>query len=164
MSARRHPLVAMLLSLVLPGLGQLANSERAKGIAVLCIDAGIALGIALATIGPAALRSKVAVLMLAVVYPFIWIPAVVDAYQQAAGLAKPLLSGQKSWYVILMLLTVGPGAIPLLWQSPQFSRSAKMIWTVAVIMIALSCIWVALVLGPAVEQHFQQLKGAVTPF
>jgi hypothetical protein len=40
-------------------------------------------------------------------------------------------------YVIVMLLLVGPFAIPLLWQSRKFSARAKIVWTVVVIGIAL---------------------------
>lgn len=157
MSTQKSPLIAPLLSAILPGLGQLYNGERAKGLVILCIDFGIAGGMALSTIGPVALRSWLTVVMLGVAYVFIWIPSIIDAYQYAAGVRKPLLSGERAWYVIFMLLTVGPAAIPLLWQSPRFSKGAKIGWTIGVILIALSGILFAVVLGPTLEQSSQHL-------
>jgi len=157
MAAHRSPLRAAFLSLIVPGLGQCFLGDRAKGAVILCIDAGILLGIAIASIGPEAFRSWLTVVMLGVAYVFVWIPAVVDAYQRAKGLSKPLLSGERLWYVVFMLLTVGPAAIPLLWQSPRFSRSAKIGWTIAVILIALSLVVFTLVVGPMLERLSDQL-------
>lgn len=157
MPIQHPPLIALMLSALLPGLGQVYNGERAKGLVILCIDLGIAGGMALSTIGPAALHSWLTVVMLGVAYVFIWIPSIIDAYQYAAGARKPLLSGERAWYVIFMLLTVGPAAIPLLWHSPRFSKGAKIGWTIGVILIALLGILFAVVLGPALEQSFQHL-------
>jgi hypothetical protein len=39
-------------------------------------------------------------------------------------------------YIIVMLLTTGINALPLLWQSANFSRHAKMLWTIAVPLLA----------------------------
>ena len=157
MPIQNPPLIALMLSALLPGLGQWYNGERAKGLVVLCIDLGIAGGIVLATVGPTALRSWLTVIMLGLAYVFIWIPSIIDAYQYAGGARKPLLSGERTWYVIFMLLTVGPAAIPLLWQSPRFSQAAKIGWTIGVILIALGGIMFAVVLGPALEQSSQHL-------
>ena len=157
----RSPGVAAVLSLLLPGLGQLYNQERPKGVALLCMTAGIAYGLVMATVGPAAFRSLVTAVLLAVVYLFVWPPAVVDAYQRAAGKPSTWLSGEKAWYVILMLLTVGPMAVPLLWQSPRFSRGGKIGWTIAVILLALLGIAMLLFIGPAVERSLQNLAPAL---
>lgn len=150
------PSLAAALSLIVPGLGQLRNGERAKGIAILCITAGIWSGILVATLGPPAFRSWLTVGVLALVYLFVWIPAIVDAYQRAAGIPTTLLSGGKRWYVILMLLTVGPMALPLLWQSPRFSQRAKIVWTIAVILIALVGLVVLVVVGPLIERTLRE--------
>ncbi len=153
----RSPWIAAVLSLLLPGLGQLYNQERPKGVALLCMTAGIAYGLVMSTLGPPAFRSLLTAVLLAVVYLFVWPPAVVDAYQHAAGKPSALLSGQKAWYVILMLVMVGPMAIPLLWQSPRFSRGGKIGWTIAVILIALVGIVLLLFVGPAIEHWFQSV-------
>lgn len=157
MTTRRSPCIACGLSLIVPGVGQWYNGERVKGAAILCMDAGIALGVWLATSGPTALRSWVTALLLGMVYVGVWIPAAIDAYQYAAGFAKPLLSGETAWYVIVMLLSVGPGAIPLLWQSPRFSRRAKTLWTIAVAAIFLGGILCTVVVGPTIDAWLQHL-------
>jgi len=92
MSAR-SPLLAAGYSCVVPGAGQLYNGERAKGLAILCMATGILGGMLFSAVGPAALRSSVSVVFLGLIYVAVWIPAVGDAYQRAAGLPQTLLSG-----------------------------------------------------------------------
>ena len=153
------PWIAASASFILPGLGQLLNGERPKGAAILCIFAGIVFGLGMGAVGPEASRSILTVAMLALVYLFVWIPAVVDAYQRASGSATTLLSGERTWYVIFMLLTVGPMALPLLWQSPRFSKKAKIVWTVAIVLIALIGILLLVVVGPVIESIFTDATG-----
>lgn len=123
-------------------------------MAILFVTAGIIYGLVMAAAGPEAFRSIFTVAMLALIYLFIWIPATVDAYQRASGTPTTLLSGERAWYVILMLLTVGPMALPLLWQSPRFSKTAKIIWTIAIVLIALVGILLLVVFGPIIESIF----------
>ncbi len=156
----KSPWVAAALSLVVPGLGQLYNGERAKGTALICIAAGIAGGILLATAGPLPFRSWLTPLMLGAICPFVWVPAILDARRRAVGLGSPLLAGEKVWYVVVMLLTVGPMALPLLWQSRRFSRAAKIGWTIAVIALAIGGILLVVAVGPALE-HLQQGSPAL---
>lgn len=153
--AGRSPLLAAVLSLLVPGLGQLYAGDRAKGIALLCITAGVWGGIAMSTVGPAALRSWLTALFLGFAYLFVWIPAALDAHQHAAGRPSRLLSDGRSWYVILMLLAVGPMALPLLWQSRAFSRTGKLVWTIVVIAIALLIVLSLIVLGPILERSLE---------
>ena len=156
----RSPFLAAVLSFVAPGAGQLYNGQRAKGVVVLCMVLGLTAAVAMATIGPARMRSSLTVALLGFVYLFVWIPAIIGAWQDAAGTAKPLLSGERRWYVILMLLSVGPGAIPLLWSSGRFSRIAKLLWTLAVIGIFGAGIYLALVVVPVLEQHYGDVLRA----
>jgi len=156
----RSPWCAALLSLVVPGIGQLYNGDRTKALAVLLMVAGIAMGILMATVGPPAFHSILTTLILGVAYLFIWGPTVVDAYQRASGHPATVLSGEKPWYVIFMLLTVGPMAIPLLWQSPRFSRTAKVVWSALILLLAIAGIAVLLIVGPAVEKPFHELQDA----
>ncbi|HEX9142658.1 MAG TPA: hypothetical protein VGA09_00205, partial [Candidatus Binatia bacterium] len=62
-------------------------------------------------------------------------------------------------YVVVMLLLVGPLALPLLWQSPHFSRFARWAWTVivaaAVIMFIATPYFVDWLIKEAAE-----MKGA----
>jgi TM2 domain-containing membrane protein YozV len=155
----RQPLIAAALSWLLPGIGQLYNGERVKGWAILCMSAGTLGGMALAWGGPAALRSPVSVAFLGLIYVAVWLPAVIDAFQCAAGRRQTLLSGERAWYVIGMLLTVGPMALPFLWQSPRFSRRAKTGWTIAVILFAAGGILLILLIGPALQAVIDGLTG-----
>ena len=154
--------VAAVCSLVLPGWGQLRNGERAKGFVVLCMTGSVLLGMGLATFGPAAMRSPLTVAFLAVTYLFVLGPAAIDAYQVAAGRPRPLLSGQSRWYVLFMLATIGPAAIPLLWHSPRFSRGAKLLLTVSVALVAAGLILLTVLLGPLLSRWMDQ-AGANDP-
>ena len=93
------------------------------------------------------------------IYLAIMLPAAFDAFQTASG--KP-----RTWtadtipYVIVMLLMVGPFAIPLLWQSAKFSKTAKILGTAFVILIALLAIVVMTFAASALEQFMKQ-AGAV---
>jgi len=103
--------------------------------------------------GGGAARSVLTMLLLAIVYLFLLIPAVLDAYRAGQG-RTAVIAGEKLWYVVMMLLAVGPLALPLLWQSQRFSRAAKLVWTGAVIIIALLAIYALVVVGPLVERFF----------
>jgi hypothetical protein len=159
--ADRSPYVAAALSFVVPGAGQLYNGERAKGLTLLCLVAGIGFGFFMATLGPSAFRSFLTRVILGVVYLFVWVPAAVDAYQRAAEVPTTFLSGERRWYVVLMLLMVGPPAIPLLWQSPRFTRTAKILWTAAIILLAILGIVFLLFIGPAMERTLEELSDTL---
>lgn len=163
----RSPRLAAGLSALLPGLGQLYAGERATGIAALCASAGILGGIALAVAGPPALRSWTTVVLLAFVYPFLWLPAVRDAHRRARGAPSPLLAGEQVWYVVFMLATVGPLALPLLWYSPRFSRRLKLWLTAAVVALALVAVAFTVWVGPWLEawviELFRLLQGLPEP-
>jgi hypothetical protein len=116
---------------------------------------GVFGGMAMSTVGPAALRSWLTVVFLGLAYLFVWIPSTIDAHQHAAGRPGRLLSGERSWYVILMLLAVGPMALPLLWQSRAFSHTGKLVWTIVVIAIALLIVLSLIILGPALERSLE---------
>lgn len=148
----RSPWLAGLLSALAPGAGQLYNGERAKGWAMLCITAGLLLACA-------ATRSPLTLLLLGLVYLAVLVPAASDAARTAGGQATPLQS-QKTWYVIVMLLVVGPFALPLLWQSPRLSRSAKIGWTIAVILMALLAVLALSSVGPMLEQLAPSLSSS----
>lgn len=69
------------------------------------------------------------------IYLAILVPAALDAFQTASGRSRTF-TGEPRFYVIAMLCLIGPFAIPLLWQSARFSKSAKILWTVLVILFA----------------------------
>jgi len=129
MTTRAKSFVALLLSALLPGLGQVYNHERKKGWVILACC--VALGIATYWLGDFnAITAALALLLL-------WSSAIIDAYKVAkcAGHAAEFYYAKS--YVVAMLLLVGPLALPLLWKSPNFSNSARSIWTVIVVGTAL---------------------------
>lgn len=149
--ARRSPYIAAGLSLLAPGAGQLYSGDRPKGVALLCITAGLWASATFSLAGPAPARSDLTLLLLAVVYAFVLVPAVTDAYRMGEGRTDEI-AAEKLWYVVMMLLAVGPFALPLLWQSRRFSTAAKLAWTAAVTLIALLAIWALVAMGPAMER------------
>ena len=148
--AARSPWLAGLLSALAPGLGQLYNGDRAKGWSMLCIAAGL-------LVTGATTRSPLTLALLGLVYLLILVPAALDAIQTARGGATTF-SGDTTWYVVVMLLTVGPFALPLLWQSRRFSRGAKIGWTIAVVVMAIAFILALASMGPLVEQLLPSLQ------
>ena len=124
-SARKHPSVALFLSVAVPGLGQLYNGQRTKGLVI----AGACLGLGLGTLWLAGLSRISAGLALGV----LWLAAALDAYKTAQASGQPLDWYYRPPYVIAMLLLVGPLALPLLWRSPHFSRVARWAWTALIV-------------------------------
>ena len=124
----KNPYLAFFYSLAVPGLGQLYLGERAKGWALLSMTGGIVVSLVVS-------HTLIAWIMMGGIYLAVMIPSAVDAFQTASGRPR-MFNGDSKPYVIVMLLMVGPFAIPLLWQSGRFTKTAKIIWTLAVILIA----------------------------
>jgi hypothetical protein len=154
--------MAALLSAALPGAGQCYLGNRPTGVALLCTSFGVCGGILLSLWGPAALRSRLTMIVLAAIYPFVWLPAVIDAWQAARGKTKPLLAGHHRWYVILMLLTVGPMSLPMLWQNKRFSQRTKFAWTGFIIAVFAGGVLLAVVFLPWLERVMRLLGISLT--
>lgn len=118
---RKSPLLASLLSLIVPGLGQLYTHEIAKAICV--ISACLLIG------GGMWWFSGLNRLTLGLALMIVWISSVLDAYKTAQTFGQPQDWYFRRSYVVVMLLLVGPLAFPLLWRSPYFARAAKWGWT-----------------------------------
>ena len=118
---------------------------------MLCITAGLWTTAILTMASAAAARSALTMPLLVIVYLFVLIPAVLDSYRAGEG-ETAVVAGEQLWYVVMMLLAVGPLALPLLWQSRRFSRATKLAWTVAVIIIALLATYALVAIGPIVER------------
>lgn len=129
MPERKIPLLALGLSLIVPGLGQIYNKDSAKGLVVF----GLCVGLGLLTYNLSGLNKITAALALII----IWISAITEAYQIANSSGRPVDFYYRAPYVIAMLLLVGPLALPLLWRSPHFSRLARWSWTILVVAAAL---------------------------
>ena len=129
MSSDPSAFLALLLSLILPGAGQIHNKENKKGMIILGSCAGLGLLI-YALSGFNKISVALALLLL-------WTSALIDAYKTAKAAGRPIQFYYQRAYVVTMLLLVGPLALPLLWQSPHFSRAACWTWTVIVVAAAL---------------------------
>jgi hypothetical protein len=119
----------MVLSVIVPGLGQIYNQEVKKGLVIF----GSCLSLGLLTYWVSGLSKFSTALALILV----WISAMIDAYKVATTAGQPSAFYYRRAYVVAMLLLVGPLALPLLWQSPHFSRTARWIWTAIVVVAAL---------------------------
>jgi hypothetical protein len=129
MTTRAKAFVALILSMLLPGLGQIYNREQKKGWVIIACC--LVLGSATYWLsGFNAITAALALLL-------IWLSAIVDAYKVAMSTGQTAEFYYAKSYVITMLLLVGPLALPLLWQSPNFSNTARWLWTVIVVGAAL---------------------------
>lgn len=121
MSIRNSPLSSLMLSMIVPGLGQIFNRETKKGFIILTS----CLGLGLLTYSLSGLNA----VSIALALILLWSSAIVDAYKVAKASGQPSDFYLHKPYVVVMLLLVGPLALPLLWQSPYFSRFARWTWT-----------------------------------
>jgi len=129
MPMQKSPLLALLLALIMPGLGQTYNHESKKGMVIF----GSGLSLALLAYWLTGLNGAAAALALAL----LWISAAIDAYKVAKIAGQAAEFYYRKGYVVAMLLLVGPLALPLLWQSPNFSLTARWLWTAVVVAAAL---------------------------
>ena len=125
MPDRRNPFAALALSVIVPGLGQHYNNEPGKGWVI--IGSCIALGILVYW------QSGLNKISVALALLLIWASAIIDAYKVAEASGQPPDFYYRKAYVVSLLLLVGPFALPLLWRSPHFSRTARWVWTALVI-------------------------------
>lgn len=130
MPAPSSPSVALILSALVPGLGQIYNREITKGLVIFTCGLSLAL-LAHWISGPLNRIAPVLALLL------LWLSAAVDAYKIAKAAGQGAEFYYRKGFVIAMLLLVGPLALPLLWQSPNFSCTARCLWSVLVIGAAL---------------------------
>jgi hypothetical protein len=144
------------LSAVLPGLGQAYNGENDKAVSALAVSFGLLVTAAVVhVVARVSLRDEVDTVL--PIYALIWLPAVFDAWRVASGQCTRLLAGESKAYVLLMLSIAGPLAFPLLWQSPRFARSSKIVWTSVVVLSLVVVVRGWITVGPAVDQLMRDL-------
>lgn len=144
----KNPYLACLYSFLVPGLGQIYLGDYAKGLTLICMAMGILISVFIS-------HSWFVWLLMGLIYLTIVFPAAADAFQTARGTPRVFM-GDSLPYVLLMLFMVGPFAIPLLWQSPKFSKGAKIFWTVLVILMALVAIAVTTFLASSLDAFVKQ--------
>ena len=125
MAIQTNPLIALILSAIVPGSGQIYNREVKKGWVIL----GSYLSLGVLVYWLAGLNKITVALALLL----LWLSAIVDAYKVAKTSGQASEFYFRKTYVVTMLLLVGPLALPLLWQSPNFSRTSRWVWTVIVV-------------------------------
>jgi hypothetical protein len=119
--------IAILLSII-PGLSLLYLGRGKKTIALFIVDIGILLTLLLST-------SYLAKLLAVNIYVFTFMVPFIESYQ-LARYGKNTVGTDSKWYVMVLLLTTGLNALPLLWQSGNFSHRAKILWSIAVPALA----------------------------
>jgi len=125
MATRTNPFIAVILSVIVPGSGQIYNGEVKKGWLILgsCVSLGAL------TYWIEGLNK----ITIALAFLLLWLSAIVDAYKVATTSGQESEFYYRKAYVVTMLLLVGPLALPLLWQSPNFPRVSRWVWTVIVV-------------------------------
>jgi len=148
----KSPHLAFFYSILVPGLGQLYLGERAKGWTLLCMTAGVWISLVIS-------HTPLSWLFMGLIYLAVMIPATSDAFQAASGRSRAF-AGDSIFYVITMLLVIGPFAVPLLWQSAKFSKIAKIIWTIIVVLIAFLAIGVLMFMASSLDQLIKQSQSS----
>lgn len=148
MTEQRSPALPALLAFFVPGAGQLYNGERSKAYSLFCMLAGIGFAYWYYRASVFA-QSSVFVLQL-----ILMLTACADAYAVARH-KEPVVDPSRRWSVIAGLMIVGPFALPLLWQSPRFSKLSKWTWTVGVILFAVVATMLLGEIGEQVEKNLE---------
>jgi hypothetical protein len=125
---KKIKLLSIVISSLIPGLPQIILGRVKKSIGLFCIDIGL-----LATV--VFTDSYTMLFLVSAVYVFTFVPAGIEAYQ-LAKYGENTFDIHKRGYVIILLLTTGFSALPLLWQSSKFNKKAKIYWTIAVPVLA----------------------------
>jgi hypothetical protein len=113
----------------LPGLGQIYNRQSKKGLIIFASAVG------LGVLGSWFSGFNQFAMLLAL--GLLWVSAATDAYQMAKNSGRPAEFYYRKSFIVAMLLLVGPLALPLLWKSTNFSRTARWLWTIVVVSVAL---------------------------
>jgi hypothetical protein len=132
-------------------MAQIYLGKTKKALGLFVIDAGI-LSIWLFS------DSILMRLLAAGIYLITFLPACVEGYQ-LARYGKNILDTSADWYVIILLLTTGFSALPLLWQSPNFSKNSKIAWTAAVPVLAVLFFGIIIKYWAGIEAYLRDLAG-----
>lgn len=119
--------LTVVLSFV-PGLSFVYLGIWKKAVVLFIIDAGIALTFIFS-------GSYLAKLLALNIYLVTFMVPALESYQ-LARYGKKTVDSDARWYVTLLLLTTGFNALPLLWSSRMFSKKAKILWSIAVPLLA----------------------------
>ena len=82
----------------------------------------------------------------------------------------PKEDGRVKWYlrpisvVLLLFFVLGPFGLPLLYKSPQFSKTLKIILTIAVIIYTSYLVFASLEIGRELYTRMQDLRTILEQF
>lgn len=124
----KKPFLALILSLI-PGLSHLYLGKIKKAVVLFIIDAGLVLSLIYS-------NSYLMKLIAINIYLFTFLPACLETYNMAKG-KESWINTDSKLYTVILLLTTGFSALPLLWQNKELSKRFKIIWTIAVPLLAL---------------------------
>lgn len=133
------------LSLV-PGLGHWVVGKRGKAVALFTVDVGLVCSTFF-------LKSIAGYLLILLGYLITMVPAVIEIYAFSQG--KVSRFSESKPYILVMLLTEGFTALPLLWQSPVFSKRTKIAWSIVVPVLALLYFWLFFFFGMRFLNHIR---------
>ena len=123
----KNVLLTLVLSVV-PGLPHLYLGDRKKAAGLFVIDGALVLSVLYS-------RSCLMKALMGGIYFVTVVPACIETYQ-LSRYGKNTIDTDSRWYTVLLLLTTGFSALPLLWQNRNFSQSSKVAWSIAVPVLA----------------------------
>jgi hypothetical protein len=71
------------------------------------------------------------------------------------------------WYlrpiivIILLFFVLGPFALPLLYKSPKFTKTLKIVLTIVVIVYTLYLVFASIEIGKEVYKRMEELQGII---
>ena len=131
-------LIPALLSVILPGLGQLYLGKRANGLSL--IAASLGMGIVL-LFDPSWFTG----IFIALGYLSLIYHATRDAYHGTKNT-------ESIQYILGLAAVCGPFCLPLLWQNGQIHTRGKIIWTVVILILTGLAIASMIYLDPIVNR------------
>lgn len=123
-----NPTFIFVVSLF-PGIGHMCLGLNKKALALFIIFLGLISGFIFSDL----LMIKTLMVM---VYFSIAVPAGLETYQ-IAKYGKNNIDTDARWYTVVLLLFTGFAALPLLWQNDNFSKNSKILWSIAVPVLAI---------------------------
>lgn len=142
-------LTPALLSILLPGLGQLYLGERANGLSLIAASLGMGLVLCF---DPSWFTS----IFIALAYLSLVYHAAKDAYRGTKNT-------ESIEYILGLAVVCGPFSLPLLWQNGQIKTRGKIIWTTVILILTGLAIASMIYLDPIINEILDQYKTILPP-
>jgi len=135
---------------LLPGLGHWYAGKPRRAVAMLLVDVALVSGL---------LFSPWFIIKVFMVFLYVMsiVPAALESYGLVAGQAQAEKMSHSKLYVGVMVYFTGFWAMPLLWQTPAYSKTGKIIWTILTPFFTVAFFVLLAVYGPSMENYFQTL-------